>query len=137
MWKERDNIISRGIRRYNLVEVIPVCKDEPKSHIRQRSVDPSINIITEELSNKITQAIIHFFSEVSKIPEVKKIAYKPKGQIVTVWTYIDEPKKKILFNIYNVEQRMIENFQDITFDFTVIFNSKETSPTGFHEISTI
>jgi len=114
-----------------------VCKAETKSPTKLRNINPAINVITQELSEKITNAVLRFFSEVSKISGVKKIAYRHKGQIITIWTYIDEPKKEILFNIYSIEQQMIERLQDITFDFTVIFSSKETSPTGFHEMSVI
>jgi hypothetical protein len=114
-----------------------VCKvkEKTKSPIKLKNFNPAINIITQELSDKITNAVLHFFSKVSKISGVRKIAYRCKGQIITIWTYIDEPKKEILFNIYSIEQQMIENLQDITFDFTVIFSSKEASPTGFREMS--
>lgn len=115
------------------------CNIENKSPIKfKKSSNPAtVSIITQELSDKITNAVLQFFSKTSKISGIKKIAYKHKGQIVTIWTYIDKPEKDILFRIYSIEQQMIENFQNITFDFTVIFNSKELSPTGFHEMSVI
>lgn len=118
------------------MEPIPVYKSETKRSSQPKNINPAVNIITQELSEKITNAVLCFFKEISKISGVKKIAYKPKGQIITVWTFINEPKKDILFKIYNIEQRMIERFKDITFDFTVIFNSKETCPTSFYEMPT-
>jgi len=112
-----------------------VCNEESGRSPTLKSISAPINIITQELSEKITNAVLCFFSEVSKIPKVKKIAYRHKGPVVTIWTYIDEPKKETLFKIYSIEQQMIEYFHDITLDFTVIFNSKEAAPTNFHEIA--
>jgi hypothetical protein len=99
-------------------------------NIKQPSFTP---IISQELSNRITNAVVRFVTLVSKINGVKKIAYKSKGQIITIWTYVDNSDKHLLFEIYNIEQQLIEQHQDITFDFTVIFSSKDPVPTGFYK----
>lgn len=116
------------------MEIIPACKTESKSPSQSKAVRPAVNIITQELSEKITNAVLCFYKGISTIAGVKKIAYKPKGQIITIWTFIDDPQKNILFKIYSVEQQVIERFKDITFDFTVIFNSKESFPSSFYEM---
>ncbi|MBI5408067.1 MAG: hypothetical protein HZA14_01725 [Nitrospirae bacterium] len=93
------------------------------------------SLIPQTLSDCITISIICFIAKVQHLPEIKKIAFKPKGNTVTIWTFIDEPSPKILKKIHSIEMEMMESMNDITFDFTTIFSSKEPSPTGFHEIS--
>lgn len=89
-------------------------------------------IVTQEIADRVSNATIEFISKVSKIPGVTKIAYKPKGNVVTIWTFINKPDKEIQFSVYEIEQQIMEKYPELIFDFTIIFKGKE-SPTGFYE----
>lgn len=100
---------------------------------RDKSLNPLITpIITQELADKVTNATIEFISKVSKISGVTKVAYKPKGNIITIWTFINKPDKDLQFSVYEIEQQIIEKYPELVFDFTIIFKGDE-SPTGFYE----
>ncbi|MEM3335881.1 MAG: hypothetical protein QXY47_07610 [Thermoplasmata archaeon] len=85
------------------------------------SLNPLITpIMTQELADKVTNATIEFISKVSKISGVTKVAYKPKGNIITIWTFINKPDKDLQFSVYEIEQQIIEKYPELVFDFTII-----------------
>lgn len=90
-------------------------------------------IVTQDMADKVTNAIMEFMSKVSKISGVTKVVYKPKGNTITIWTYIQKPDKDLQFSVYEIEQQLMEKFPELIFDFTIIFKGKEI-PTGFYEV---
>ncbi|GLI52392.1 hypothetical protein [Thermodesulfovibrio yellowstonii] len=100
---------------------------------KKEKLNPLITpIVTQDIADRVTNAIIEFISKVARFPEVIKVAYKPKGNIITIWTFIKKPEKNLLFSIYEIEHQIMEKFPELIFDFTVIFKNSE-SPTGFYE----
>jgi hypothetical protein len=97
---------------------------------REKNKGLAVPILTENLSNTIIQALLCFQTQVASLEKVKKVAYRPKGQVITIWTYA-LPDDATLENIYAIELRLIEMFPDLTFDFTVIFDVDSDIPTGF------
>jgi hypothetical protein len=93
------------------------------------------HIISQELADIVTHSILRFSQRINSISEVNKFAYKVKGNVITIWTFINSPTPTQLKKIHAIEMNMIENCQDINFDFTVIFKAKGKCPSGFIEIS--
>jgi hypothetical protein len=91
----------------------------------------TVNVISEDILRKILYIISCFKEEIRAIPEVSKIAYLPKGTLLTFWTFTDTDDKRVLRQIYKVEQKIRDAFPDFIFDFTVIFDSKEEAPVNF------
>lgn len=91
----------------------------------------TVSIISEPLHRLILNAVISFRGEITKVQGVKKVAYHPKGKVITIWTFVDRPEDSILNKIYEIEKETIEQFPDLLFDFTVIFNPEATVPTEF------
>lgn len=85
----------------------------------------SINFIPQESSDKISKVITEFALSISQIFNVKKIAYKTEGNVITIQTYIKEPNEEILFKIYALEQKIIEKFPELILDFNVIFENEK------------
>jgi len=111
---------------------IEACIPTEKGKTTKRDPDTKIvNVVSEDIVRKILSIVSCFKSEIKVISEVNKIAYFPKGMLLTFWTFIDTDDKKVLRQIYKVEQKLRDIFPDFLFDFTVIFNSKETAPVNF------
>lgn len=91
----------------------------------------TVSIISEDILRKILHIISCFKEENRTIPEIKKIAYYPKGMLVTFWTFIDTDDKKVLRQLYKAEQKIRDDFPEFMFDFNVIFSSKEQAPVNF------
>lgn len=110
-----------------------ICPSLPSAKILHK-LSPqtkTVNIITEDLLRKVLNIIACFKKEIGAIPEVKKISYFPKGTLLTFWTFTDNNNQKVLRKIYKIEQKIRDQFPDILFDFTVIFNPKEDAPVNF------
>jgi len=95
-----------------------------------KSSELAVPILTESLSNTIISALLCFQTQIAAIEKVKKVAYRPKGKYITIWTYAP-PEDETLTEIYTAEQHLIETYPDLTFDFTVIFDVDSEIPTGF------
>lgn len=89
------------------------------------------NIITDDLQNLILAALACIRKEIGSLTHVKKIAYSPKGQLLTVWTFVDNTNPDNLRSIYKKEQKIMDSFPDLRFDFTVIFDSDKEPPHNF------
>ncbi|MGO9613408.1 MAG: hypothetical protein ACLPX5_10285 [Dissulfurispiraceae bacterium] len=109
-----------------------VCSPTEKTKIIKQDPETRIvNVISEEIVRKILHVIACFKEEIRPISKVKKIAYFPKGTLLTFWTFADTDDEKVLRQIYKAEQKTRDMFSDFLFDFTVIFNCKEEAPVNF------
>ena len=88
-------------------------------------------IITEEMWMRVLEAISCIRTGIGQLPHVKKIAYYPKGQLITLWTFVDNHDKEVLRSIYKAEQSIMDTFSDLRFDFTVIFDPRVDAPSNF------
>lgn len=98
---------------------------------KQNPNKPTVSVISEDTLRKILHIISCFKKEIRTISDINKIAYYPKGMLVTFWTFIDTDDKQILRQIYKAEQTIRDEFPEFLFDFNVIFSSKEDAPVNF------
>ncbi len=70
-------------------------------------------------------------SEIGQVSNVNKIAYAQCGQLITVWTFVENPSPITLKAIYKLEQKIMHNFPDLSFDFSVIFGREQEAPAEF------
>ena len=88
-------------------------------------------IITHDMQKRVIESIACIRERIGSLPNVKKLAYAPKGQLMTIWTYVDKHDPDTLRSIYKEEQYIMETFGDLRFDFTVIFDPKSKAPNSF------
>jgi|WetSurMetagenome_2_1015567.scaffolds.fasta_scaffold00304_12 hypothetical protein len=91
----------------------------------------AMNIVSEDLISAILRVILCVKESISKISDIKKIAYTSKGNLVTIWFFTDTHEPTILKKIYLAERKIRDSFPDMLFDFTVIFDSAEKAPANF------
>ncbi len=88
-------------------------------------------VITEDLYKQSLVALACIREKIGRIQHVKKVAYSPKGQLITLWTFVDDHNPNILRSIYKAEEEIMNAFRDLKFDFTVIFDSTAEAPSNF------
>ncbi len=107
----------------------PNKKQSDKSRfMSDRVISP---IITQDMQTRVIESIACIRGRIGSFPNVKKIAYCPKGQLITVWTYVNKHDPDTLRSIYKEEQYIMDSFEDLRFDFTVIFDPKSKAPNNF------
>jgi hypothetical protein len=81
--------------------------------------------------SKALESIEYFKESVKKNRNVVKIAYFSTGQIVTIWTFLKNFSRRSLYAVYNVEQKLIDKYPSLTFDFTSLISTAEPIPSHF------
>ena len=90
------------------------------------------NIIEElEMKFKKSEAIYVFRDLIKSIKGVLKIAYSSAGRIVTIWTFLRDFNRESLYEVYEIEKKLIEKYPSITFDFTTLVSTAEPIPSNF------
>lgn len=67
----------------------------------------SLPVPHDKWQDLILKALACLRKEVGSLPHVKKIGYHPKGQLLTVWTFIDDNSSKNLRACYLQERAVI------------------------------
>lgn len=75
---------------------------------------------------------IHALSrEIASLPHVKAILVEQHGDLLTVWTVVDELSPSVQRPIYDAEARLIDRYhQAVNFDFNVMPGDETTSIAG-------
>ena len=90
------------------------------------------NLIEEEqMKFKKSEAIYVFRDLVKSIKGVLKIAYSSAGRIVTIWTFLRDFNRESLYEVYEIEKKLIEKYPSISFDFTALVSTAEPIPSDF------
>lgn len=87
--------------------------------------------MTQDMQTRVIESLSCIRMKIGPLPHVRKIAYSPKGQLITLWTYVDSHDDVTLRAIYKAEQYIMDEFKDLRFDFTVIFDHNSEAPTNF------
>ncbi len=77
-------------------------------------------------------ALNTFCHTVLQLPEVKKVAFKERGERISVWTFVDNPSHEVLAKIYAAELAFRDAIPDIIFDFAVKYLDTATVPPNFY-----
>lgn len=88
-------------------------------------------IVTEDGYRTTLEAIACIRTHIGKLSHVKKIAYSPQGQLLTVQTFVDDHTEKALRLIYKEELKISDMFPALLFHFTVIFDPRAEAPSNF------
>lgn len=69
--------------------------------------------------------------EIGRLPHVKAILVEQHGDLLTVWTVVDELGQSVQYPIYDAEARLIDNYHRVlNFDFNVIPGDETTAISG-------
>ncbi len=85
----------------------------------------------DDIFKRVLEALSCIRQELGSLPHVRKIAYSPKGQLLTVWTFVDDHSEETLREIYKKELEIASAFEDLMLDFTVIFDPNADVPANF------
>lgn len=88
-------------------------------------------VITEDLFKRTLAALACIRERIGCLSHVVKLAYSPKGQLITLWTFVNDNSAAKLRSIYKAEQEIMKDFSDLRFDFTVILDPKAEAPSQF------
>lgn len=94
---------------------------------------PDLNSAVEDyyLRLEIKRAINSFKSHLRKIKGVVKIAYTFSGNTIAIWTLLKELDRKSLYRVYDIEQKILEEYPSLFFDFNALISTAEPIPSNF------
>lgn len=82
------------------------------------------------------QAFLNFAMAMNKFCEtirglesVKKIGFKARGESISAWTFVENPKTETLEKIYAAEMELMNSIPNVLFDFAVKFDDSP-EPSG-------
>ena len=73
-----------------------------------------------ESGQHVARAVYLFAKRLSGMPELRAVAYSSERGIHLVWTFIERRDKARRQRVYEEERRLMEDFPDLTVDFTII-----------------
>ncbi|MBF0566870.1 MAG: hypothetical protein HQK89_16720 [Nitrospirae bacterium] len=83
---------------------------------------------TEQFSGYVSSALSKIREEFRSLPNIRKIASRLEGNLLRIWTFVDDYSITALKPIYKKELEIVDQFPDLIFHFNTIFDPDEDAP---------